>query len=317
MGPDNSDGNHISNSNNNPRVALVTALFLVAFCVFVFVYDDVKSLPFVQGFSGLVFTLGAAVILFSAVDSKAKIKGPIILGGAAAFFFIALPRIEPLIFPSHSINGTIYYVGTTHPVAGVSIRIPGTNQSTQTDVLGDFHMQSVPRHVTKLTANSGGEDHEFEINKGEKYAIIPLLPPPPVKSISRSIKPDEWEPHTQNKCQRDAKDKGRNVTLFIWRKKIPKEDDYTSLYVEVSAEGGSDFTQTAILAPENIGGDAWDAERLGNRDQHLIHMWLIPFVDKEKSLDLKELDVELAVCLANDGKPSASNNLSASYWFAK
>src|SRR5450432_2723165 len=101
--------NEMDNSNTKPAVAVRAAVFLLLFFAIVFLYDDLKTLPFVQGMSGLVFTLGAAVILFSAVPGKALIKGPIVIGGAAAFFLVALPRIEPFVFPTYTISGTIYY----------------------------------------------------------------------------------------------------------------------------------------------------------------------------------------------------------------
>ncbi|MDX6499955.1 MAG: CarboxypepD reg-like domain [Blastocatellia bacterium] len=307
-------------SNTSPGVAIVTAILGIGFFVFVFVYDDLKSRPFIQGMSGLVFTLVASVILFSAVPGEAKIKGPFILGGAAAFFFLAVPRIEKLVFPAHTIFGTIYYVGTNRPVPDVSIRIPGTNQQVTTNNSGYFQMQAVPRRVTKLVANPGGEDYEFEIKEEDenpKYAIIPAPPPPPVRSRSTVIDPKDWQIHVDNQCSKEGEATNRKVTLLIWAKKISRLDDFSRLLVEVEPLGSSDITQTAKLEPPDIGGDFTDAEAPDKRDVRHLHQWVIPFVDKDKNVDLKEIDVKLAVCLGMDKNSIPVSSINASYWFLK
>lgn len=292
--------------NNNPKVAYIAAILCIVFVVFVFVFPGLREDPFVQGITGLAVTLTIAVILFSAVPSSAAIKVPIALGGAAAFFFVILPRVEPFVFPTHTITGTIYYVGTTQPVPGISIRNPDTSSSVKTDDNGDFRLPSVARSVKKLIAKSGGADYPFELNPEKAYAIIKQFSEDP-KTQPQSITTSTWTEVQRHNCPVENRNEYSSVKLFLLTvDRLARAEGYNKLYLRALVPGNTTILHAELrkLPPELV--------HEVNDDEPNARQWWLAANDNE-------LRFEIAVCVgAKKGvSPATPNNLSAQYWFEK
>jgi hypothetical protein len=135
----------------------VTILILIGLLVFLLVYGDLRHQLWVQGMAGVVISLFLAVILFSIVDSAAHVKNAALWGGiagmsgAALFYMLVLPRIKPLLFPTHGISGNVFYKDAPKEpltaVPGVVAVVPTTEQSSPPSD------NSVPPEVIGVTGN--------------------------------------------------------------------------------------------------------------------------------------------------------------------
>lgn len=291
---------------NNPKIALTAAIICILFVVFVFVFPGLKEVPFVQGITGLAVTLTIAIVLFSAVPSKAAITIPIALGGAAAFFFIILPRVEPFVFPTYTITGTIYYLGTTQPVPGVLVRDADTSQSVKTDDNGDFRLPNVSRRITKLTAKSGGIDYTFELNAEKRYPIIKQLSPSPT-TPRQQIDVGAWSEVPKHNCPVDKSGEFSSVKLFLVKKEaLTKVEGFNRLYVRVSLQGNG----FGILHAETLSPSPDVVREIS--DEPTARQWSLPGNEND-------LKFEIAVCVgARKGVRQATlNDLVGYYWFGK
>jgi len=251
----------------------------------------------------LIVALIIAVVLFAAVPSSAAIKVPIALGGAAAFFFVILPRIEPFIFPTFTVTGTIYYVGTTQPVVGVTVRDPDTNQSATTNENGDFTLPNVSRRVTKLTAKSGGVDVTFDLTAEKKYPIIKQAAESP-RTTPQPLGTTGWSEKVRSGCPTE---KDSVVKLFLLKNEhVPLVQGYPKVYVQVALRGGGNIVHAETLKPA-----PQDVHEVDSEPQKRQWWW--------KSGPGPDLDFQIAICAATKkNAPVATlNEVEANYWFEK
>jgi hypothetical protein len=141
-------------------VVFATVLVLLAFVVFVLAYGDLRTNHAALTLAGAMTAAIISVILFSIVPSSANpyLKLGVSFGGAALFFYTIYPKMEAAISrpPDLTISGGIYYQNdgksqaTLKPVARAKVKIPYTDQESETNDLGEFAIHHAPEGVKAL-----------------------------------------------------------------------------------------------------------------------------------------------------------------------
>ena len=203
-------------NGNEPKPNLIavffTVLILLAFVVFVLVYDDLRTNQAALLFAGAMISAIVSVILFSVVPSNANpyLRTGVSLGGAALFFYMVYPPLrDDISHPDLTISGGVYYQNdpssqTFRPVAGVTVTIPyNTDLKSQTDDLGAFAIHHAPPGVKALFAVYKNVIYPIDLTKytNENYPVIPpettkiaadILPPPRILN-GASVQPIEQQ----------------------------------------------------------------------------------------------------------------------------
>lgn len=306
--------NRKSGNESNPTVALITTLLGLGYVVFVFVYDDLKRDPFVQGISGIIVALFIAIILFSAVSgSRATVKLPISLAGAAAFYIILLPQIKPYVFSLNSYTGYVavecggrdkYFL----PVQGAVVEIKDTDLKATTNDTGKFTIPNVPSQVTisELIISQGGNHYNFNVKENPDNVFH--IPPEPLLADSNKdiIDAGEWI-EDKSECRSDDPDKKYSTTKqFSLSKSVPRKADYSAMLIEVSALEGAEIISARKLEPPE--GTKVQSEEGYTK----VQKWQIPLNDNEAKL-------RLSICIGTikRGVQGSSANLKTAYWFQK
>ena len=302
-------------------------LILLAFLVFLLVYDDLNSKLWVQGLVGIVIALVVSVVLFSIIYSSVHVKGAALWGGVlgmsggALFYLILLPYLKPFIFTSHSVTGFVYYKrgapdAPLKAVQGVVAQIPETGQkSAPSDQQGRFVIDSVYSENTKLLFQYAGDT--FPANtadyKDSIYAIIPLPvkePPPERKSIDAS----QWQEGNPKECPRDQVGAYATVKEFALNQTIAKD-------AAAKAAGATRLTLKVSLPADK--GDIFDAEETepgtGLEIQEQGSSDLRTRSWQWQKITGDQLKIRIVICLGTkggQGEPS-SGNLETAYWFGQ
>lgn len=297
-----------------PGVALTAAGLCISFVIFVFVYGDLRKEPFVQGASGILIALAIAVVLFSAVPgSAAKIKLPIGLAGAAAFYFLLLPRIESFIFPFHSFAGYVAYESKStidkgyDPVEGAEVEISGTSMSAKTDAKGKFVIPDVPSqvNVTDLIVSRGGRSYRVKIKDYPDNIYRIPREPQVIQSSKRSVRPEEWSAE-RAECATVGEKKLYDIRQFSLHKAVLKEDGYSNMVMDIKAGEGVEILKARKLAPQ----EGFKVQPDGEYSKQ--QKWLVPIGGEETKL-------HLLMCVGADKRELKISNssINASYWFEK
>lgn len=304
-----------SGKENNPLVAIITAGLCLAFVVFVFVYDDLKKDPYVQGLTAILVALAIAIVLFSAVPgSKATFRLPLGLAGAAAFYIILLPQIKSFVFPLYTYTGYVEFECDKppgkdfFPVQDAEVAVKDSDLKASTNEQGKFTIPNVPSQITitELLISRGG--NSYRLNVKENPDNVFHIPPEPaiVDSPVKSIDVAEWT-EDNNTCTSGDGDKNYfAIRQVILNKSVPTEAGYSTLLVEVAAPEGVEIAGARKLAPPE--GNKVQAEQ----GYAKLQKWQIP-------VNANETALRLSVCLGStkrDVKISDAS-LTTRYWFQK
>jgi len=299
--------------DSNPRVALTTGLIVIGFVLFVFVYDDLRANPFVQGITGLVLALGIAIVLFSAVPgSFAKVKIPIGLAGAAAFYWLILPRIEPYVFPVRAFSGYILYEkkqsdASTSPVEGAQVEIVGTSSQAKTDGFGKFIIANVPSTltITNLMVTRAGRIYQINVKNSPEHVYYIPRESQIVQSDKQTVSEETWNEDKGDICPSNRKKEFPSMKQFSLLTNVPTIAGYTDLLLEIRSV--NDVLILSARKPEQI-----DGIRVQTEDESKIQRWEFP-------VGSSHVRVGVLICLgtAKKGVDISKESLRSTYWFEK
>jgi hypothetical protein len=174
-------------------------------------------------------------------------------------------------------------------------------------------MTAVPRRVTRVIANSGGMDYDFELTRDGKYPVIPPPPLPPARSAVEDIGVQNWERRTAHGCPKGPAKKYSSVKLFLLKQAIPKKPEFDVLQIQVTTPDHLDIVLAEKLEPpQGVGGNVWNTADGDQQDIAHVCQWWIPATSDP-------INIELALCLGSKGPNGESRplNLDTQYWFEK
>jgi hypothetical protein len=254
------------------------------------------------------------VVLFSAVPgSQAIVKLPIGLAGAAAFFFLVLPRVQPFIFPFYSFSGRLAFESVDQtergykPVVGADVELMNSGLRATTDAAGKFAVPEVPSQlqVVQILVSRAGRVYPLQVKDyPDKVFRIPR-DPEIIKTTEHPIDPSEWvEEAVSTQCRR-RKDLF-DVKQFSLRKDVQQEGGYADLFIRVLSEGGTEMLNSSKVAPQD--GESVQASTDDLREVQ----WALP-------VNGKGVWVHLKVCVGATRKNAhlSTSNVRASFWFQK
>lgn len=296
-----------------PKVALVTALLCVGFVVFVFVYDGLKTNAFVQGITGILVALAIAVILFSAVPGSIAKAVPVGLAGAAAFYFLILPKLEPYVFPLRTITfeGYVFYEKAQSsqegaiPVEGAEVEIRNSGLRGKTDASGKFVIPNVPGHleISDLMVSRGGKVYQIKVKAtADRIYYIPR-DPELVQSNKQTLSDEAWVENEGSRCPKE-KIFG-SPKQFSLRTNVPTLAGYSDLIFEV--QSAKELTILKMRKSEPA-----DGTRVETDDESKVQRWEFP-------VSSQEMTVAFSVCVGSlkRGVAIQKADLHTIYWFEK
>jgi len=309
------NGSNSTQPRSNWIAVGATVVVCFAFMVFVLTYDDLKQDDFTQRLTGIVLTIAVAVILFSVVPSSAQLtKTGIALGGAAAFWILALPRVSEFLFPWHTITGYIYYRSShkpqegLRPVEGVVVQVRNTGQKSQpTDEHGRFVIDSVPRAVGDLTVSYNGLDYAImpKEHPDRRYPVIPRNHEETSNPVT--IGTQDWSEDGGDQCLPESQRRYVRLKRCLLQKTIPKLTGYETLHVQIllGGDGTFEIADAHRLEPANGVG-------VQEKDESHARQWEFPITGDD-------LRVRLLVCLGTKqtGRTPTDECPVAHYWFSR
>jgi hypothetical protein len=298
------------NIKDRKLIALVVGVIYIIFLVFVFLIPDLRTDEFVRGITGLLTALLVAIELFILVPSPKgmnvptalALKVPVALASSAVFYYFLLPQILPFIFPddnTKTVSGTVYSKEKNERLNNVTIDIQETQLTTKTNADGAFNIKKVPKDKNKLTIRYGGVEHEFDIDKSEKYYFEQILPveKTPLQKIESSF----WKEENNTACN---KYKGNNdaVKMFVLKKdRISKAEGYNQLYLKVQYLGEGNIVRTD-----------YNPEMVLISSEPNPALWSMPAEN-----DYLKFAVAFCVGIKKNSKPPTVDDWDSSFWFEK
>jgi hypothetical protein len=299
----------------NPKVAVTAAVLCVLFVVFVFMYDDLRSSPFVQGITSLLVALTIAVVLFSAVRGSRVIRIPLGVVGAAGFYLLLLPQIKPFVFPFYTFTGYVAVDNaentktTFTPVEGAEVEIKDTGLRSSTNAAGQFTISKIPSQitVTHLVISRAGQSHIIETkNYPDNVFRIPS-DPSVIKSTVYPVSSNEWVQDSPPQCGSGNQKKFTYVAQFQLTKTVQNEEGYSEFVIRVWC----DSDEMEIFAARKQQPARGQKVRELEKDSG-AQKWQIP-------IEGRVTTVSLYVCVGTKGKETSlsKSKIQSAYWFQK
>lgn len=311
----------------------VIILICAAYVSALLIFRDLRNTLFIQRLTGPILTTFVAIALFTAVPSTARVKYPVLqrglvlLSGGAAFYLLALPLINNVLFPSNiTVDGYIYLknsdgsqLGRT-PVQGVVIQIPETGQqSAPTDAQGRFIITHVSFTPRKLNAQYGGQVYEFDTDefKDKTYPVIPA--PSQISTTSpQFLDSSEWKSVVSRGCNPRSAKKRRcqfeedtayfEMANYVLEKVVPTMPGYEKLYVRIRLPKEVDIVDAQKIIPGSEVG--YEVDDPAGYCQ--TRKWWVPLTGDSVKL-------RISICLAakKSSRGLSVGDIETSFYFAK
>lgn len=304
-------------SQSNPKVAIGAAVLCIMLVVFVFVYDDLKTNPFVQGTTAILVALAIAVVLFSAVPGSKVVRVPLGVAGAAGFYLLLLPQIKPFVFPFYSFSGYVAReeehssenTGTFTPVEAADVEIKDTGLHSMTNSKGQFTIPQIPSQITitHLIITRGGQSHTVELKKyPDKIFRIPA-DPRTIKSSVSPVSSSEWAAGTRTGCVSQGRKKFPYVAQFLLTKTVQNGEGYADFVIRVWSD---DEKIEIVEARKQQPATGYKVTELDGDAK--AQKWQVP-------VEGSTTTIRLYVCLGTNDKktPLSQSKLQSIYWFEK
>jgi hypothetical protein len=302
-----------ASSNSNPKVAIIAAGLCIGFVGFVFVYEDLKASPFVQGITSLLVALTIAIVLFSAVPGSKIIRIPIGVAGAAGFYLLLLPQIKPFVFPFYSFTGYVAHEkrseseGTFIPVEGADVEIKDTGLRSKTNAAGQFTIPNIPSQITitQLIISRGGHSHIIEIKKFPDNIFRIPEDLGVVKSSLYPVSSSDWVEGSRPECAVAAEKEFLFLAQFWLTKTVHNEAGFSDLVMRVWCDDQELEIVEARKEQPAQGLKVQDAEGYSRAQK-----WRVPAQGDATT-------ISLYVCLGSNGEKVSKSKLKSAYWFQK
>jgi len=293
---------------SNRGVAMTAIVLSTVFVVFVFVYDDFRVSPFVQGIASLLVALTIAVVSFSAVRGSKLVRVPLGLAGAAAFYLLVFPQIKPFVFPLYSFTGYVVREDG-RSVEGADVEIEDTGLHSKTNSEGRFTISNIPSRITithLVVISRGGQTHIVEAkNYPGRIFRIPI--DPRVKSSVYHISSNEWREGSHAECISTDEKRFLHPAQFWLNKPIQNEEDYSDLLLRVWYD--DDDVEIIEARMQQPAKGRWVTDVYGDSK---ARKWQMPAEGRTTT-------ISLYICLGSNRKQSSfsKSKLQSVYWFEK